>query len=66
MEGGVALVTADHGNCEQMVDTQTGEPHTYHTLNPVPFVLVAPDRSPLREAHPAPPRAALRRDADDP
>ena len=34
------LVTADHGNCEQMVDYDTGQPHTYHTTNPVPFVVV--------------------------
>ncbi len=34
--GGTALITADHGNCEQMVDPRTGEPHTAHTTNPVP------------------------------
>jgi 2,3-bisphosphoglycerate-independent phosphoglycerate mutase len=39
MEGAV-IVTADHGNCEVMVDPDTGEPHTAHTLNPVPVVLV--------------------------
>jgi len=39
--GGVALVTADHGNADQMVDYTTGEPHTYHTLYPVPFILFA-------------------------
>lgn len=49
-QGGVALITADHGNCEQMEDYETGEPHTYHTLNPVPFLLVAPEGSPLRHA----------------
>ncbi|MEO5337885.1 MAG: 2,3-bisphosphoglycerate-independent phosphoglycerate mutase [Magnetospirillum sp. WYHS-4] len=38
--GGVLLVTADHGNCEQMRDEETGQPHTAHTLNPVPVVLV--------------------------
>ena len=37
--GGVMIVTADHGNCEVMVDPITGEPHTAHTLNPVPVVL---------------------------
>jgi len=37
------LVTADHGNCEMMTDPQTGEPHTAHTLNPVPFILADPD-----------------------
>lgn len=39
-KGGTAAVTADHGNAEQMVDYVTGEPHTAHTTNPVPFVLV--------------------------
>ena len=34
------LVTADHGNCEQMIDPETGGPHTAHTLNKVPLVLV--------------------------
>jgi 2,3-bisphosphoglycerate-independent phosphoglycerate mutase len=35
--GGDVLITADHGNCEQMVDPGTGEPHTAHTTNPVPI-----------------------------
>ena len=35
--GGDALITADHGNCELMVDPTTGEPHTAHTTNPVPI-----------------------------
>jgi 2,3-bisphosphoglycerate-independent phosphoglycerate mutase len=38
--GGAMLLTADHGNCEQMIDPETGGPHTAHTLNPVPVVLV--------------------------
>jgi 2,3-bisphosphoglycerate-independent phosphoglycerate mutase len=38
--GGTLLITADHGNIEQMVDPETGEPHTAHTTNPVPVVLV--------------------------
>ncbi|MBK0401255.1 2,3-bisphosphoglycerate-independent phosphoglycerate mutase [Limibaculum sp. M0105] len=38
--GGAMLVTADHGNCEVMVDPETGGPHTAHTTNPVPLVLV--------------------------
>ena len=38
--GGVLLVTADHGNCEQMIDSLTGEPHTAHTLNLVPIFLI--------------------------
>jgi 2,3-bisphosphoglycerate-independent phosphoglycerate mutase len=39
-QNGVLLITADHGNAEQMIDPVTGEPHTAHTLNKVPFVLV--------------------------
>ncbi len=38
--GGAALVIADHGNCELMRDPETGGPHTAHTTNPVPAVLV--------------------------
>lgn len=38
--GGLVLVTADHGNCELMRDPETGQPHTAHTLNPVPCILV--------------------------
>jgi 2,3-bisphosphoglycerate-independent phosphoglycerate mutase len=38
--GGAMLVFADHGNCEMMVDPETGGPHTAHTLNPAPVVLV--------------------------
>ncbi len=41
--GHVLVVTADHGNCEQMRDPATGAPHTAHTLNPVPFHLIHPD-----------------------
>ena len=37
---GTMLITADHGNCEQMIDYKTGEPHTAHTTNPVPLILV--------------------------
>ena len=37
---GVAIITADHGNSEQMIDYITGEPHTAHTTNPVPLILV--------------------------
>jgi len=39
-KGGVALVTADHGNCERMIDLETGEPHTYHTTQPVAFFVI--------------------------
>ena len=42
--GGTLLVTADHGNCEVMVDPQTGAPHTAHTTNPVPLILVSTDK----------------------
>lgn len=38
--GGAMIVTADHGNCETMIDPATGGPHTAHTLNPVPVALV--------------------------
>ena len=38
--GGAMLVTADHGNCEMMIDPETGGPHTAHTLNEVPIWLV--------------------------
>ncbi|PWE29332.1 2,3-bisphosphoglycerate-independent phosphoglycerate mutase [Maritimibacter sp. 55A14] len=38
--GGAMVVTADHGNCETMVDPVTGGPHTAHTLNPVPVIMV--------------------------
>ena len=38
--GGALLVTADHGNCETMRDPETGGPHTFHTTNPVPMMLV--------------------------
>jgi 2,3-bisphosphoglycerate-independent phosphoglycerate mutase len=45
--GGIAFITADHGNAEQMVDYETGEPYTAHTTNPVPFLLIR-DGSPAR------------------
>jgi 2,3-bisphosphoglycerate-independent phosphoglycerate mutase len=48
--GGVMMVTADHGNADMMVDPETGEPHTYHTKNPVPFILITPDGNALRHA----------------
>ena len=37
---GTMFICADHGNCEQMIDYETGEPYTAHTTNPVPFILV--------------------------
>jgi 2,3-bisphosphoglycerate-independent phosphoglycerate mutase len=41
--GGSLLITADHGNAEMMVDPVTGGPHTSHTTNPVPFLLIGED-----------------------
>jgi 2,3-bisphosphoglycerate-independent phosphoglycerate mutase len=41
--GGTWIITADHGNAETMVDPKTGGAHTYHTTNPVPFILVSDD-----------------------
>jgi 2,3-bisphosphoglycerate-independent phosphoglycerate mutase len=41
--GGAMLITADHGNAEQMIDPATGGPHTAHTTNPVPFIVVSED-----------------------
>ncbi|WP_272003777.1 2,3-bisphosphoglycerate-independent phosphoglycerate mutase [Roseovarius sp. ZX-A-9] len=47
--GGAMIVTADHGNCEVMVDPETGKPHTAHTTNPVPVILVdGPPNATLR------------------
>jgi 2,3-bisphosphoglycerate-independent phosphoglycerate mutase len=40
-KGGAMLVTADHGNAEMLIDPVTGGPHTAHTTNPVPFIVVA-------------------------
>jgi 2,3-bisphosphoglycerate-independent phosphoglycerate mutase len=42
------IVTADHGNSETMIDPETGGPHTYHTTNPVPLILVDDAKRPLR------------------
>ncbi|MBM3276119.1 MAG: 2,3-bisphosphoglycerate-independent phosphoglycerate mutase, partial [Candidatus Sericytochromatia bacterium] len=48
--GGIALLTADHGNAEMMIDPETGDPHTAHTLFPVPSILIGADgRYKLRE-----------------
>ena len=43
------LVTADHGNCELMRDPETGGPHTAHTTNPVPVLLMGGDEGALAE-----------------
>ena len=48
--GGAWIVTADHGNAETMIDPRTGGPHTFHTTNPVPFILVSGD-SPSSTPH---------------
>jgi len=48
--GGAMLICADHGNCETMIDPVTGGPHTAHTLNPVPVILVGgPEGASLRD-----------------
>jgi len=39
-----AILTADHGNCDLMVDPETDEPHTQHTTNPVPFLVMDRER----------------------
>ena len=44
-KNGNLLITADHGNAEQMIDYKTGEPHTAHTTNPVPLILVTKDNT---------------------
>jgi 2,3-bisphosphoglycerate-independent phosphoglycerate mutase len=47
--GAALLVTADHGNCELMIDPLTDGPHTAHTTNPVPFLMIDDEaRGPLR------------------
>ncbi len=46
--GAMALVVADHGNAEKMIDEETGGPHTAHTTNPVPCVLLGTDVTALR------------------
>ena len=46
--GGGMIITADHGNAEVMIDPVNGGPHTYHTTNPVPFVLVSADAHAVR------------------
>jgi 2,3-bisphosphoglycerate-independent phosphoglycerate mutase len=45
---GTMLITADHGNAEQMIDPVTGQPHTAHTTNPVPFHLIDEDSKGVR------------------
>jgi 2,3-bisphosphoglycerate-independent phosphoglycerate mutase len=40
-KGGAMLITADHGNAEMLIDPVTGGPHTAHTTNPVPFIVIS-------------------------
>lgn len=47
-QGGAVLITADHGNAEKMFDPETGQPHTAHTTNPVPFILAMKNCRDLR------------------
>ncbi|APS00766.1 2,3-bisphosphoglycerate-independent phosphoglycerate mutase [Pajaroellobacter abortibovis] len=49
-KNGAVIITSDHGNCELMLDAETGQPHTAHTLNPVPFLYI-----PIPTSHPLPP-----------
>jgi 2,3-bisphosphoglycerate-independent phosphoglycerate mutase len=48
-KGGTVIITADHGNAEQMIDPSTGKIFTAHTTNPVPFILIGDHRGKLRE-----------------
>src|SRR3954454_14119574 len=49
--GARLVIPADHGNAEMMRDPEPGEPHTAHTLNPVPFIVVIPPRAVARVEH---------------
>ena len=55
--GGVCLVTADHGNAEQMLEADGVSPHTAHTTNPVPLVVTAPGLELRRRREPRRPRS---------
>ena len=46
-KGGAMIVTADHGNAEMLIDPVTGGPHTAHTTNPVPFIVVSDESKQL-------------------
>ena len=62
--GGAMIVTADHGNAEQMIDPATGGPQTAHTTNPVPFIVAAEHAvTPANSNRYAPLHAAFRRRA---
>jgi len=58
------VITADHGNAETMIDPETGGPHTYHTTNPVPFILVSDDEewrcAPMARCRIFPPRCPIK------
>jgi 2,3-bisphosphoglycerate-independent phosphoglycerate mutase len=45
---GKVIITADHGNIEQLIDYDTGMPHTAHTTNLVPVILIDPERQKCR------------------
>jgi 2,3-bisphosphoglycerate-independent phosphoglycerate mutase len=47
--GGVLLITADHGNCEMMMDEASGQPHTAHTLSKVPLILIGGEKQSLTD-----------------
>ncbi|HDQ00378.1 MAG TPA: 2,3-bisphosphoglycerate-independent phosphoglycerate mutase [bacterium] len=47
---GVVCITADHGNSEEMWDFKNDQPHTQHTLNPVPFIIITSDKRPIKIA----------------
>ena len=47
-QDGVLIITADHGNCEQMINYTTGDPHTAHTTNPVPLILVGMENAKIK------------------
>ena len=47
--GGQLLITADHGNCEQMSDPRTGQPHTAHTSEEVPIIYIGPKEVEFKE-----------------
>ncbi|MCL6446748.1 MAG: 2,3-bisphosphoglycerate-independent phosphoglycerate mutase [Armatimonadetes bacterium] len=47
-KGGVVLITADHGNADEMLDKQNGSAHTAHTTNPAPFILINRDLNQVR------------------
>ena len=48
-QNGILIITADHGNAEQMIDYKTGDPHTAHTTNPVPLILVGMENAKLKQ-----------------